>query len=58
MYLLSNQIAVFFDQQYLWTKTIGISGFLHEDKHQGKVASETFTFRWVWTFAHLFQSYC
>ena len=55
MYLLSNQIAVFFDQQYLWTKAIGISGFLHEDMHQGKVASESSIFGWVWPFAYLFQ---
>lgn len=32
---LSNQIAGFFDRQYLWKKYIDIVNFLHGDMHQG-----------------------
>ena len=31
--LSANQIAVFFDHQYLWKKLIGFLDFLPEDNH-------------------------
>ena len=40
---------------------INISGknhFLHENKHQGKVVSETITFGWIWPIVPLVQSDC
>ena len=46
--LSTNQIAVFFDHQYLWKQSINTSDFLHEDNYQRKVGSETTTFVWVW----------
>ena len=45
---MSNQIAVFFDQQYRWKEAINILDFLHGDIHEGKAASETTTFGWAW----------
>ena len=36
-----------FDNQYLCKESISILNFLHEDKHQGKAASEPTTFNWV-----------
>ena len=46
--LLFNQIAGFFDHQYLSKESICILDFLHGFNHQGKVASEIITFSWVW----------
>ena len=45
--LTANQIAVFFDHQYLWKDLMNLLDFLHEDNDQRKVASETTTFGWV-----------
>ena len=44
--LLSNQIARFFDQQYLCKESIHILDFLNGDIHQGKVACATTAFSW------------
>ena len=46
--LSSNQIARFFDHQYLWKESISILEFLYECSHQGKVASEATTFDAMW----------
>ena len=48
LYLSFDQIAGFFDRQYLWKKSSDILVFLHEVSHQGKTAYETTTFGWVW----------
>ena len=45
--LLFNQIAGFFDHQYIWKECIDILDFLHEGIHEGKVASKPTTFGWV-----------
>ena len=58
LYLLSNQMARFFGYQYLWREPIYFFFFLHGDIHQGKVASETTTFGWVWLGVPLFQLDC
>ena len=42
--LSSNQIAEFCDHQYLWKEKINDLDFLH----QGKKASKTTAFGWVW----------
>ena len=44
----TNQVAVFFDHQYLWKESIDTLDFLHEDNNQGKVDYEKTTFGWVW----------
>ena len=44
--LLSDQIARFFDQQYLCKESIHILDFLNGDIHQGKVACATTAFSW------------
>ena len=44
---LSNQIAGFFDHQYLSKESIDIFDFLHGDYQPGKVESETTDFDWV-----------
>ena len=36
MYLSSNQIAGFFDHQYLWKKFNNLLDFLNGDSHQAK----------------------
>ena len=41
--LSSNQIAVFFDDQYLWKKYISIFDFLCRNIHKEKVACEVTT---------------
>ena len=41
--LLSDQIAAFFDYQYLWKESINNFVTLHGLSHQGKVAPETAT---------------
>ena len=41
----SNEIARFFDYQYLWKESIDIFEFLYGDR---KVAAETITFSMVW----------
>ena len=46
---LSNQIAGFFDRQYLWKKYIDIVNFLHVDMHQGDSI-------WDYYFWVMFQS--
>ena len=45
---LSNQIAGFFDHQYLWKESINILEFLHEGSQQGKISSETFSIYYFW----------
>ena len=45
-YLLANQIAGLFDHKYLWKESNNPLDYLHS--HQGKVASETTSFGWVW----------
>ena len=42
--LSSNQIAGFFDSQYLWKDDMDIVDFFHEDIHTVEVASKTITF--------------
>ena len=56
--LLTNQMAVFFDHQYLWKESISRLDFLHGDNHQRKVASESYPFGWVWPVLLLIQSDC
>ena len=34
--VLSNHIAGFFDDQYLWRESIIVLDFLHRDRHQGR----------------------
>ena len=42
--LLTNQIAGFFDRQYLWNKAGNALAFLHTDStYQGKITSKTTT---------------
>ena len=38
--LLSNQIAGFFDHQYLWKETINALDFLHINSYQRKIVSQ------------------
>ena len=45
--LSSNQIAVFFDHQYLWKQYINIFDFLRRDIHKEQIACEVTTFGWV-----------
>ena len=45
--LSSNQIAGFFDHQYIWKKCLIFLDFLYGDIHVGKVACETATFSWA-----------
>ena len=40
----TNQIAGFFDHQYLWKQSNDILDFLHGGNHQGKVTSGATTF--------------
>ena len=40
----TNQIAVFFDHQYLFKESTNTLDFLHGDIHQGEVGSESSTF--------------
>ena len=47
--LLSNEIAGFFDPQYLLKESINMLQFLHGFSHQRKVASEATTFSSMWT---------
>lgn len=42
--LTSNQIAGFFDNQYILKGCIAAFGFLHEDNFEEKVVSETTVF--------------
>ena len=56
--LSANQVAVFFDHQYLWKESIDPTDFLHGNNHQRKISSETITFGWVWPFVFLVQSDC
>ena len=51
-----NQIAVFFDHQYLWKESINLLDYLHGINHQRKVASESNTFGWMWPDVLLIQS--
>ena len=44
----SNQIARFYDHQYLKKESNDILVFLHRDIYLGKLASETTTFDWMW----------
>ena len=46
--LLSNQIARFFDHQYLWKESSDILDFVTGDIHYRKVVTVTTTFGWVW----------
>ena len=55
---LSNQIARFFDCQYMWKESTAILAFLHGDILQGTVASETTFFGWVRLVVPLVQSDC
>ena len=56
--LSTNQIAGFFDQQYIRKESIDIVDFLHEDNHQGTAASKTATFGSMWLVKPLIQSDC
>ena len=56
--LLSNQIAGFFYHQYLLKESTDVLVFLHGVIHQGKVASATTTFVWVWPVVPFIQSDC
>ena len=44
--LSSNQIAGFFDHDYLWKECMDIFYFLQGNVHQGKITFETTTFIW------------
>ena len=46
--LFSNQIAGFFDYQYLWKKFSYLLDLLHGDSHQAKLASGTTSFDLVY----------
>ena len=54
----ANQIAVFFDYQCLWKKSVDLLDFLYGDNHQGELTSETTFFGWVWPVVPLVQSDC
>ena len=54
--LLTNQLAGFFDHQYVGKESIDILVFLHVVSYQWKIASETTTFSWVWPVVSLIQS--
>ena len=54
--LLSNQIAGFFDDQYLWKLSIDSLDFLQGNKHHCKKGSETTTFGWVLPVVPLVQT--
>ena len=56
--LLTNQLAGFFDHQYVGKESIDILVFLHVVSYQWKIASETTTFSWVWPVVSLIQSNC
>ena len=56
--LSANQIAVFFDHQYLWKESIDLLVFLHGDNHQRKIASETTTLDVIWAIVLPTQSDC
>ena len=43
----SDNIAGFFDQQYLWKKQIIVFDILLKDCHQVKKASESIFFSWI-----------
>ena len=44
------------DDQFHCKKLINIFHFLHEDNHQGRLASETTTFGWIWPGVLLIRS--
>ena len=46
--LLANQIAVFFNHQYLWKETSNVLIFLHGDISHRKIASKSTTVGWIW----------
>ena len=46
--LLSNQIAGFFDHQYLWKETINALDFLHINSYQRKIVSQGTSVGWMW----------
>ena len=55
---LSNQIARFFDHQYLWKGLIDLLHFLHGGDYQEKVASDATIFGWVWSVVPFILSDC
>ena len=47
--LAANQVAVFFDHQYIWKELINVLAFfLYQDNHQKKLISRTTTCIRVW----------
>ena len=56
--LSSDQIARFFDHQYIWKESRDILVLLHVVNHQVKVASEMTTFSLLWPVLPLAQSDC
>ena len=48
--LLFNQVAVFFDHQYIWNKSIeqSVLDFLHRDSQVKKITCGSTTVGWLW----------
>ena len=56
--LSTNQIAIFFDHQYIRMQSSDILDFLHGENHQRNISSETTTSGWVWPVVSPNESDC